>query len=519
MNNTQTNPNAVIYCRVSTKEQVDEGNSLASQERICREFANTHDLTISALFIEKGESAKTTNRKELQKMLAFCADKKNKISSVIVYKLDRISRNVYDYSHLKITLKKHNIDIKSTTELFEDNPAGRFMENIISNVAQFDNDVRAERCMGGMKDAMREGRYVWMAPLGYDNAKIEGKSNLIPNSSAGTVIRAFELVAKNTGAIDEVRRTLNAEGFKSRSGHPMSKSRFFQFLRTETYAGWINQFGERHKGTFEPIISEALFNKVQMVIKGRSKLIYQYRHENPDFPLRRFIATESGAKLTGAWSKGKSKRYAYYCNRKEGLNYRKEFLESIFMKFLDCLALSEKDIIEFKKRVKKHYLNTQSKLNERTINIEKQIKTLSEKQTLLIEKGLSGIIPDELLKQNLEIINNELCTLKYELEQRPTKRSLDILSIIDDVSEYLKNPSGVWLNSSFEGKLRLQWFNFPKGMILSKLNLRTPEICSIYNVKNGILDTVSGDVEMGGIEPPCKCVSQLNLHVYRISIV
>ena len=81
------------------------------------------------LFIERGESAKTANRTELQKLLAFCAQKKNGITAVIVYKIDRLSRNTDDYSQLRILLKRYGVSIKSTTEQIEDTPVGRFMEN------------------------------------------------------------------------------------------------------------------------------------------------------------------------------------------------------------------------------------------------------------------------------------------------------------------------------------------------------------------------------------------------------
>src|SRR5882724_11951022 len=166
-----TQRKAVIYCRVSTKEQVEEGNSLATQERNCREYASKHGYEIAQVFIEEGESAKTADRTELQKLLRFCSDKKQQIKAVIIYKIDRLSRNTDDYSQLRLLLKRYGVEIKSTSEYFENTPAGRFMENIIANVAQFDNDVRTERSVNGMKDAMREGRYVGIAPLGYENIK------------------------------------------------------------------------------------------------------------------------------------------------------------------------------------------------------------------------------------------------------------------------------------------------------------------------------------------------------------
>ncbi len=84
---------AVIYCRVSSVEQVD-GTSLESQERMCREFAKREGIEVSEVFIDKGESAKTADRTEFLKAISFCSLKKNKVTDFIVYKLDRFARNL-----------------------------------------------------------------------------------------------------------------------------------------------------------------------------------------------------------------------------------------------------------------------------------------------------------------------------------------------------------------------------------------------------------------------------------------
>src|SRR5436309_3076270 len=104
---------AVIYCRVSTKEQVDDGNSLATQQRLCTEYALKHGYEIVEKFIEEGESAKTQNRTQLQLLLTYCSNRKNNIEAVIAYKIDRISRNTDDYSQIRIILKRYGVHIRS----------------------------------------------------------------------------------------------------------------------------------------------------------------------------------------------------------------------------------------------------------------------------------------------------------------------------------------------------------------------------------------------------------------------
>jgi len=472
----------VLYCRVSTKEQVEEGNSLVSQEKICRDYAFKNGYDIAEIFIEQGESAKTADRKELQRLLAYCSDKKNKISFVIAYKIDRISRNVYDYSQLRIILKRYGVEIKSTTEHFEDNPAGRFMENIIANVAQFDNDVRTERSVGGMRDAMLEGRYVWVAPLGYDNLRIAGKATIAPNKLAPIVRKSFETIAKNTFPAEEVRKIMIKEGLVSKTGKAMSKSQFYRFLKNECYAGWIIKFGERHKGLYDPIIPQELFDQVQRVLKYRGKRNFHYNKENPDFPLRRFIHHPSGRKLTGAWSKGRSKKYPYYCFQQAHLSFKKDELEESFLNYFDFFKIDGDDYKELCRLAKEHFSAASEDQRIERSRLEKHIKELKEKQRMLIQKNYKGIVSDTVLKQESECIEQELLEAHAVLAVIP-ERKISVEKLLEMVREFLKKPSEIWKKAHFEDQLLLQWFNFPKGVCFEKANFRTGEISSVFNAK------------------------------------
>lgn len=134
-------------------------------------------------------------------------------------------------------LKRYGVEIKSTSEHFENTPVGRFMENTLANISQFDNDIRAERCSGGMKEAIREGRYVWKAPIGYDNVRVCGKATIAQNAIMSPLIyRAFEMVASNTCAVEEVYRVITKEGL-TRKGKPLVNSYFREMLVNELYAG------------------------------------------------------------------------------------------------------------------------------------------------------------------------------------------------------------------------------------------------------------------------------------------
>jgi site-specific DNA recombinase len=107
---------AVIYVRVSTTAQADEGNSLTTQERVCREYAARKEYKVLQVFVDAGESAKTANRTEFQKMLKLCAIKKNGINAVIVYKVDRFARSVEDHATVRALLKRYKVELLSATE-------------------------------------------------------------------------------------------------------------------------------------------------------------------------------------------------------------------------------------------------------------------------------------------------------------------------------------------------------------------------------------------------------------------
>src|SRR5216683_3423075 len=136
--------NAVIYSRVSSKDQV-EGTSLESQELACRDYARRQNLTISKAFIEEGESAKFADRTQLLELLSYCKDKTRTIEVLLVWKIDRFARNVEDHYTIKAALKKLGVHIVSVTEPIQADPNGKLLETILAGFAQFDNDIRALR--------------------------------------------------------------------------------------------------------------------------------------------------------------------------------------------------------------------------------------------------------------------------------------------------------------------------------------------------------------------------------------
>ena len=165
-----TENRAVIYVRVSTKDQV-ENFSLTTQEKACRDYCEKFGMKADKIFVEEGESAKTVNRVEFQKALAYCRENKGRVKWLVVYAVSRFARSSHDHLQTRALLGGFGINLRSVTEHFDETSQGKLMESILASFAQFDNDVRAERTVAGMKAANLAGRWTFKAPLGYVNGK------------------------------------------------------------------------------------------------------------------------------------------------------------------------------------------------------------------------------------------------------------------------------------------------------------------------------------------------------------
>ena len=465
---------AIIYCRVSTKDQADFGYSLDSQERACRDFAKRMGYEILDVFIEEGESAKTTDRTQLKILLNFITKRHKEIDVILVYKLDRLARNMVDYTGLVATFSKLGIDLKSATENVNDSPAGKLTKNMIAAIAQFDNDVRSERTKTGMQQAIKEGRWPWREPFGYSRSKNEnGKSIIVPAEQSKFVIKAFELfetgLYKQTDLIPELKKL----GFKK-----VTKSLVSRILTNPLYAGQIKceWFPELTGAIHEPVITQETFVKVQQILSGKRPAIVPRSRNHPDFPLRRFIrCPKCDQKLTGGWSTGrKDIKYAYYrCRTKNcPLNVTKQELEGKFYAYLlsfqpkpEILDLFEAIVMDTWNNRRSEQIKAEHKLNQ-------ELKTLNERKNKIADLAITGTFNGETYKQKFEEVQNEIIVKEIELSD--TKINLnEIETCLNYCKYFLSNLAKLWTNADVNQKQRFQSYIFPDKIYYENGTFRT----------------------------------------------
>jgi site-specific DNA recombinase len=271
---------AVIYVRVSTKEQT-ENLSLPTQLRACEEYCRRQGYEVLERFHEEGESAKSTDRSQLQNLLTFCRLNKGRVHFVVVFNLTRFARDKYDHFALRSHLQSLGISLRSATEPIDDTSTGKLMEGVLAAFAQFDNDVRSDRTRAGMKAALELGRWVFLAPIGYLNApRSIGKSLIHDPERAPLVRRAFEDYASGRFTKEQLLKDVRTWGLTNRRGRPLTSQAIGVLLRNQLYAGIVDvpEYGVRGKrGDFEPLISEELFyscrsDRVRRIRSERSRV-------------------------------------------------------------------------------------------------------------------------------------------------------------------------------------------------------------------------------------------------------
>ena len=156
-----TNPtttNSVIYTRVSTKEQADNNMSLETQRKICEQYAHKNGYVVVESFGGTYESAKNDERKEFNKMLSYVKKSKEKISYIIVYSVDRFSRSGANAIYLKEQLRQQGVHILAVSQPSDTaTPSGSLQQNIQFIFSEYDNQLRREKCMSGVKEALLRG--------------------------------------------------------------------------------------------------------------------------------------------------------------------------------------------------------------------------------------------------------------------------------------------------------------------------------------------------------------------------
>lgn len=316
--------NCAVYVRKSTEKGLElEFNSLHNQEDACRSYIMSqafNDWEYFKTYTDGGISGGTMERPALKQMLEDI--RRGLIQTVVVYKVDRLSRSIMDFHNMMKEFDKYGCSFVSITQAFDTSTSmGKLTLNMLLSFAQFEREVSSERVRDKIRASKAKGLWTGGIPkLGYD---IKDKKLVINPVEAEQVRSIFEGYLQ-CGSLVELEKFAEVNGFKhkgwvtnkgeQRGGKPFKISALHRLLHEKLYLGMIEnkRTGQAFKGQHEAIISKDLWEKVQAKLKENDNCANHTRSRNNNLLTGKLFDANGTIFTNQANSKKKAAKRHYY---------------------------------------------------------------------------------------------------------------------------------------------------------------------------------------------------------------
>ena len=513
----------VIYTRVSSKDQMNN-LSIDVQRKYCLAFAEKKGYHVVAEFGGTYESAKSDkDRKEFQRMLSFVKKKSNEISWIVTYSYDRFSRTGSKASMLTEELAERGINVISATQEIDPlNQSAGFQKDLFLLFSSFDNKLRADRSITGMRELLLKGYWVFATPIGYtalNKGESSDKRNIVINDEGRLIKKAFNLKAAG-------RRTVDISAYLAKKGLIIGKRKLYKIFKNPFYAGYITSRmleGKVLKGQHEALVSPELFLQVNNISakdkRGKRRTGY---HESL-WLQNLMICSGCNLTVTGYRKvKPSGKQYHYYkCRNSCKQNVRDEIMNNNFMTFLSKYQVKKECIQPIKEYLQALYEEIfAERVREEKLRKQK-LGELNGKLERIDERFAIGEISSELhqkFKAKYETEKTALLPENPEVQNFSSNSAKYIEKALEISSKLLK----FWELASTEQRRSFISLAFSEGIFYDWNSglVRTPKVMHIFEVarcfsegnenKNaGKQNLLSGEchlVGFEGFEPPTPSV-------------
>jgi site-specific DNA recombinase len=314
-----TKPIRKLRCAVYTRKSTEEGlqmefNSLDAQREASEAYIASQKsegwVELADRYDDGGFSGGTLERPALKRLLVDIDD--GRIDVVVVYKIDRLSRSLMDFSKLVEVFDRNGVTFVSVTQSFNTTTSmGRLTLNILLSFAQFEREVIGERIRD--KFAASRKRGMWMGgyvPLGYD---VRERKLVINEGEAATVRMIFERFVR-LGSATTLAKALAAEGVLNKRGKLIDKGFLYKLINNRVYLGEAVHKGAAYPGEHEAIIDRDLWGKVHSILQESPRLRAKNTRRQTPALLKGIIFTETGAAMTPTATKKGTRLYRYYAS-------------------------------------------------------------------------------------------------------------------------------------------------------------------------------------------------------------
>lgn len=474
LTNIKFGGDAIIYNRISTKEQQDN-QSLETQLNTCLSYAEKNNFNVIEKFGGNYESAKSDKeRKEFKRMLTYLRRNNNKVKAVIVFSTSRFSRT--GSTTIIEEVEKLGAIVLSATSNFDPRTAtGKFVQTMELANARFDNDTKRIYTIENSKTALYKGRWIGKAPRGYDQKTTKSEQITTINADGEKIKQAFLWKANENCSNETIIKRLNNIGFS------ICKQKLSELFKNPFYCGLMRHNfleGEVIRGNHPAIVSEEIFLKVNHLLERGHKNGYEVKNDKPEVPLIGTIKCPvCESNLTSAASTKLRKKYNrevfYYTCWRKGCkhNIASKTVHTEFKKELNSFALSEVSTTILEIQLKKTFDSLTYENQNRKKNLKTELtKTLqdidqvSENWAMAKEPKLMEACKRSILR--LEDKKNEI---EDEI-RKMDESSLNLPKFIEFGLKMKNNLLNLWELSELEEKKNFQNLVFPNGIRFNKNN-------------------------------------------------
>ncbi len=301
-----------IYTRKSNEDGLEQKfNSLDAQRVACEKYIKSREgwVILAKRYDDGGYSGKNLERPAIKEL--FEDVKGGEVDCVVVYTLDRLSRETKDSIEVTSFFRRHRVNFVAVTQIFDNNtPMGKFVQTVLSGAAQLEREMIVERVKNKIATSKEHG--LWMGgtlPFGYD---VKDKELIINEKEAKTVKHIFERYVE-LKSMAELARELNREGYRTQGKSDIfKKATVRRIITNPIYTGKIRHYEKEYEGKHEAIIEEEKWQKAQELIRNQPYRKARYE----EALLKGIIKCKScDVNMTLTYSKKENKRYRYYiCN-------------------------------------------------------------------------------------------------------------------------------------------------------------------------------------------------------------
>ena len=512
----------ILYRRVSTTDQKENGNSLNTQSHSLRAYAQSNGMEIIREY-EEDYSAKNFQRPEFNRLREFVKRNKSKVDYILITSWDRFSRNTYEALGVIGEMRALGVEINSIENWIDhDDPQQLMMKLMYLGMPEVDNKIRSNKTREGMRQGLLEGR-VNKAPVGY----MRGRDPNNPNKHLIQIDPIKGPLMRNLFEEYALGVTPQSELIKKRKYAPLNlrMSNLSTQLKNVVYSGRVfipeyKEFpAEIKDGLHEALISIETFNKVQRVIHRNKKYSHKQNKTNDKMPLRGYLSCpKCSLGLTGSGSKSRSgkRHYYYHCQTKNGCNFRVKTadLHNALNELFKELKASDEVVALFKLMLQDKYEKTEKSNKQLLQKSEKELKKIEDKKETLLEKMIEGVISNEDYQKHNNKYSEQIAELKLEIDNLKGDDK-ELKEYISFGTFMLQNLSEVYAKLDVNGKGKLIGSIFDEKLVFLKNKYRTPKLkdgaAFIFNNNKALqsLKTKKGDsrekvsslVPEAGIEP------------------